>query len=92
MNVEKPAIEKMLVELLDRVLALRGRAMGFHASTPLLGALPELDSMGVLNVITTLEEQFGFTVHDDEMEGATFATLGALTAFVADKLQAAATP
>ena len=92
MNVEKPAIEKVLIDVLDRVLALRGRAVGFHASTPLLGAVPELDSMGVLNVITTLEEQFGFAVYDDEMEGATFATLGALTAFVAEKLQAAAAP
>ena len=83
-------VEALLIDVLDRVLTLRGRASGFDASTPLLGSLPELDSMGVLNIITTLEDQFGFTVHDDEIDGTSFATLGSLTAFVTEKLQAGA--
>ncbi|MEO8134304.1 MAG: phosphopantetheine-binding protein [Betaproteobacteria bacterium] len=67
-------------------LGARGSAM--DASTPLLGAIPELDSMAVVNVITALEEHFGFSVDDDEIGAATFLTLGSLSAFVEQKLEA----
>ena len=67
-------------------LGARGKAM--NASTPLLGAIPELDSMAVVNVITALEEHFGISVADDEIGAATFATLGSLSAFVEQKLEA----
>lgn len=79
-------LQAQVVELLERALGLQGRAASFTASTPLLGALPELDSMGVLNIITGLEDQFGFAVHDDEIDGSTFESLGTLTTFVAEKL------
>jgi len=52
----------------------------------LLGNLPELDSMAVVSIITALEEYYGFVVHDDEISGETFATLGSLVAFVEAKL------
>ena len=52
----------------------------------LAGAIPELDSMAVVTVITTLEERFGFTVADDEIDGSTFATVGSLVAFVKSSL------
>ena len=67
-------------------LGARMHAMG--AATPLLGAIPELDSMAVVNVITALEEHFGINVADDEIGAATFATLGSLSAFVEQKLEA----
>jgi len=57
-----------------------------NARSPLLGAVPELDSMAVLSIITALEEHFGFSVDDDEIDGSTFATVGTLTAFVDGKL------
>ena len=69
-------------------LQLGARVQTMDASTPLLGAIPELDSMAVVNVITALEEHFGITVADDEIGAATFATLGSLTAFVEQKLSA----
>lgn len=72
--------------LLDEVLSLKGRSAGFTASTPLLGAIPELDSMAVVTLITSLEDRFGFTVEDDEIEGGTFATVGSLVEFVEGKL------
>lgn len=55
--------------------------------TRLLGALPELDSMAVVTILTALEENFGFGVDDDEISADTFATLGSLTSFVDHKLQ-----
>jgi acyl carrier protein len=72
--------------ILDEVLSLRGRAMSFTADTPLLGAIPELDSMAVVTLITTVEERFGIAVDDDDISGDAFATLGSLTAFVAERL------
>ena len=73
--------------ILDEALNLNGRTAGFSDKTVLLGAIPELDSMAVVSVIAGLEEHFGFSVDDDEIDGATFATLGALIRFVDDKLK-----
>lgn len=81
-------IERETLSVLDHVLVLHGRALTFTAATPLLGALPELDSMAVASLLTALEEHFGFIVHDDEVEGALFATVGSLTKFVGRKLGA----
>ena len=81
-------IQNELLSLLDEILSLNGRAAGFSADTPLLGAIPELDSMAVVALITNLEERFGFTVDDDEIEGSTFATVGSLVEFVTSKLDA----
>lgn len=74
-----------VVQVLDEVLGLNGRSAKFTGATPLLGALPELDSMGVVSVIARLEERFGMTVDDDEIDGDVFATVGSLTAFVDGK-------
>lgn len=74
--------------VVDSALQLRGRLGAGDAATPLLGALPELDSMAVVSLISALEEHFGFVVADDELEAATFATLGSLTDFVQQKLDA----
>lgn len=78
--------EKEVLSLLDEILSLNGRALGFATSTPLLGAIPELDSIAVVALIGGLEERFGFTVDDDEIEGSTFATVGSLVEFVDGKL------
>ena len=79
-------IRDEVVSVLDEVLSLKGRARGFALDTPLLGAIPELDSMAVVALITTLEERFGFAVDDDEIDGSVFSTLATLVAFVEGKL------
>lgn len=56
------------------------------ANTPLLGALPQLDSMAVLALLTALEEFFGIAILDDEISARHFASVGTLTAFVRSKL------
>ncbi len=43
-----------------RSSSLGGRANDFGLDTPLLGALPELDSMAVVGLINMIEERFGF--------------------------------
>lgn len=75
-----------VLAVLDDVLSLKGRARAFNDSTPLLGGVPELDSMAVASVLASLEDRFGFVVDDDEIDGATFATVGSLVGFVQGKL------
>ncbi|WP_342120938.1 acyl carrier protein [Pseudoduganella sp. OTU4001] len=74
--------------ILTDVLALGPAGQHLEADSALLGSLPELDSMAVVQLIGALEEQFGFTVDDDEISAATFATLGSLASFVQYKLTA----
>ena len=81
-------ITQTVVRVIDESLGLKGRSVTFTRDTPLLGAIPELDSMAVVLLITTLEEQFGLVVDDDEIDGSTFATVGSLTDFVSGKLAA----
>jgi len=69
-----------------QTLQLGNRGAHFNAASPLLGAIPELDSMAVVNVITALEEHFGFYADDDEISADTFETLGSLADFVNQKL------
>lgn len=80
----------MLIDDVKRVvgttLQIGTRADSMHAATPLLGAIPELDSMAVVSLITALEEQFGIAVDDDEIGAEAFETLGSLAAFVERKL------
>ena len=72
--------------VLDEVLGLKGRTAKFTDTTPLIGAIPELDSMAVVSVLTMLEDRFGFEIEDDEIDGSTFATVGTLVGFVRAKL------
>jgi acyl carrier protein len=67
-------------------LGLGARGELLTAASPLLGAIPELDSMAVINLITALEEHYGFSIADDEISAVAFETLGSLAAFVGRKL------
>ena len=80
--------KKELLSLLDETLHLEGRAATFDEHTPLLGALPEMDSMGVVSLLTAFEDRLGFCVDDDEIDGSVFQTFGTLLTFVQGKLQA----
>jgi acyl carrier protein len=71
--------------VLIEVLGLRDEAIGVGSDTPLLGAVAELDSLAVINVITALEDRFAIHVEDDEVSGDIFATLGTLSAFIQEK-------
>lgn len=72
--------------ILSDVLSLDERKNSLKEDSSLLGSIPELDSMAVVNVITALEEHFGIMVDDDEISAKTFETLGSLTSFVEQKL------
>ena len=75
--------------ILRDLLSLGSRADRLESGSPLLGAVPELDSMAVVSIVAALEDRFGFAVDDDEISGATFATMGSLVDFVRSKLDRA---
>ena len=79
-------IEQELLLVLDSALGLQGRSNRFSAQTPLLGALPELDSLALAGVLVAIEDHFGIQVMDEEVSGALFATVGTLADFVKQKL------
>jgi len=87
-NGETVNIEKDLLTLVDETLHLEGRSSTFTRNTPLMGAVPELDSMGVVALITAFEDRLGLSVDDDEIDGAVFQTWGTLLDFVQGKLSA----
>lgn len=80
------ALLKSILNLLDDVLNLDGQAQRFTPASPLLGAIPNLDSMAVVTLVERIENQFGITVDDEEIDGSTFATVGSLTDFVKSKI------
>lgn len=80
-------VRKHIAAVLDEILSMNGRSASFTDATPLLGAIPELDSMAVVAIITEMEERLGIQVADDEIDGQAFETFGALCAFVSGKLK-----
>lgn len=80
------ATESDLRNLFRSVLQMGERADALEASTPLLGNIPELDSMAVATLIASMEESFDIYVEDDEISAETFETFGSLCAFLEEKL------
>jgi len=74
--------------ILGSALQLGNRANQLTRSTPLLGGIPEFDSMAEVTVMTMIEDDFGITVADDEIAAETFETVGSLADFVAQKADA----
>ena len=79
-------LEEVKTLLID-VLNLGPAGQALEADSPLLGSLPELDSMAVVTLIGALDEHFGIAIDDDDISASTFATLGSLAQFVAERAE-----
>lgn len=75
-----------VISILGEVLQLGKRTAALGEQTPLLGSLPELDSMAVATVIAGVEDRFGIYIEDDELSASIFSTVGTLAKFVDSKL------
>lgn len=75
-----------IARIVTEVLQLNGAQASMERATPLLGAIPEFDSMAVVAIMTALEDQLGIFIEDDEVSAEIFETLGALEDFVATKV------
>ncbi|MET0087451.1 MAG: phosphopantetheine-binding protein [Sedimenticola sp.] len=73
-------------EVIGEVLQLGDRIDSFDEQTPLLGSVPEFDSMAVVSIITSIEDSFGIVIDDDEVSAELFETVGSLYEFVSQKV------
>ena len=80
-------IQSDVVAILQSTLGISVGAIMPHPDTRVLGAIPEMDSMSVVAILASLEERYGITVDDDEVDADVFATVGSLAAFVEPKLE-----
>ena len=80
------ALEQQLISMLGEILSLpESYIASMNRETPLMGEIPEFDSMAVVSILTALEENFGFFVEDDEMNADIFETVNSLIEFIEDK-------
>ncbi len=77
------AVKAVLVD----ALGIEDRAAALDANSPLFGSLPELDSLGVAELVVALEQRFAVEFDGDDVSADTFETLGSLAAVVEDKLR-----
>jgi acyl carrier protein len=83
----RAAIDQGLREVLIGVLGIDADTVGaLTQDSGLFGSLPEIDSMAVAHLFTGIEDSFGFTVDDDDVDGEMLETYGSLLAFVERKL------
>jgi acyl carrier protein len=79
-------IETTLRSVLTDALGIApARVATFVETTPLFGALPELDSMAVAGLLTEIEDRLGIVIEDDEVDGEMMETFGSLLHFVRNK-------
>lgn len=74
-----------VIEVLVSTLGIEEQAETLDASTPLFGELPELDSLGVVELTAALESRFDIQIDDEDITGDVFETVGSLAEFVASK-------
>ncbi|MBP6816452.1 MAG: acyl carrier protein [Burkholderiaceae bacterium] len=80
------AIESALRGILESAVGKRALPESLNDASELLGAIPELDSMAVLGVLTQIQDDFGVQIEDDEVSADLFTTFGDLKRFVEAKL------
>ncbi|MEW6990624.1 acyl carrier protein [Colwelliaceae bacterium 6441] len=79
--MENDQIKQTLVSILSNLMPSYDQAY-WQDNAELIGAVPEFDSMTIVNLIGELEEQLGVELNDDEVTEEHFATVGAVTDLV----------
>ena len=86
---EAPLMDGFLLnevtEIIVNTLGIQDRAHTISAESPLFGSLPELDSLGVVELGLALEIRFGFEMIESDFTAEIFETVGTLTQFVERK-------
>jgi acyl carrier protein len=85
-NLPAVNVDHEVIQILRSTLNLAPQRVALNADTALLGHIAELDSMAVVSILTALEERFGFSIDDDEVDGRTFESVASLSRFVREKI------
>ncbi len=80
------AEQESVISILTEALSFNEGQKKLSPSDPLMGAIPEFDSMTVVSVLTKLEDHYGFIIDDDEIDAEVFETVKSLIDFVEQKL------
>lgn len=83
-----PTTQDQLADLLRETIGRRAMPVALRDDTPLLGAVPELDSTALLGLLTGIESRFGIAIADEAVSADAFRTWGALLAFVEEQVAA----
>lgn len=78
----KNSTSALLRNILESVLGAQALPDPLDDDALLLGAVPEIDSMAVIAVLTGIEEAFDFTIADDDVSADMFETFGSLRRFI----------
>lgn len=73
-------------DLLRVNLQLGAQADTLTRDTPLMGNMPEFNSLTVVGIVAGIEEQTGSAVSDAEISAEIFETVGTLADFIESKL------
>lgn len=87
-SVATPVLEA-IKHIVGDTLGLGARSEKLTASTPLLGHVPELDSLAVVQLAMAIEREFDLTIPDEDFGGELFETVGSLVAYVEARTGAA---
>ena len=89
MNTETLEIVK---DIIGETLGLGERRASLMPSTQLFGAMPELDSLAVVDLAMAIEKQFDIRIDDEDFSGELFETVGSLADYIDQRLVAQASP
>lgn len=81
----KAETTERIVELLREVAGAQGVA--FPSETESLFDAGVLDSFGLLEFITTIEEEFNIAIPEDDLVPSNFSTLAKICAYIAPKVE-----
>lgn len=86
MNVNLANIEDRVKKVITERLKLNVNAGEISKNTPLIGKGLGLDSVGVLELVVGLEQEFDIMFDDSEMNIELFENIGSLTNYINEKL------
>jgi acyl carrier protein len=72
--------QRVLADVLAELLG--GTSERYTSDTELFGSLPELDSLALVELITVIEERFGFELDEDDITAEVFGTVESLAAHI----------
>ena len=84
----RPAREEIVAHLREFLTARHqlGDEAAFGDSTGLLGQGIGLDSVEALQLVARMEEAFGLTIADQDLDAAHFQTVGTFARFIEERL------
>mgnify|MGYP001315617641 FL=1 len=76
---------KIIKNLFRTCLNMDEKADNLDINSPILGAIPEFDSITVVSLIIAIEERFQIKISDEEINDDIFETIESLIVFISNK-------